>query len=170
MTIDFYPIQQRWRRLKPIFEQPDVIELMHEQLECYAKTRAENYGYEHKPTPFSLDLRPERWDSLDWRWDRGKPGRKPAFHRWVCMGACHWVASHNLMVISELEPDRPWQIATSDKHSSVVDLERKLLFDPNLQALDVTPEEAWKRAVEWHNSEILPVGIYMKHAAAEVAA
>ena len=74
------------------------------------------------------------------------------------------------MVISTLEPDRPWRIAHSDKHSSVVDLERKLLFDPNFQAFNLTAEEAWKEAVDWHNSEILPLGVYMDHTMQEAAA
>ena len=164
-TPSYFPIQKHWRRLKPLFEQQYVLELMHSEMECYAQARAEDHGYEYRSIPFSLDLRPERWDSLDWRWNHGKRGRKPGFHRWCCAGACHWIASHNLMVISDLEPDRPWQIAHSDKHSSVVDLERKLLFDPNFQAFNLKAEEAWKEAVDWHNSEILPLGIHMDHAA-----
>ena len=60
-------------------------------------------------------------------------------------------------------PDRPWQIATSDKHSTVVDLERELLFDPTFQALGLTPEECWKEALSWHNTELLPIGNLMIH-------
>lgn len=159
----FYPIQKRWRRLRPLFEQPYIIELMHSEMECFAEARAEDHGYEHQPRPFSLDLRPANYDSLDWRRSPGRPGPQPGYWAWACAGACHWLASHNLFVIRDLEPERPWQIATSDKHSTVVDLERKLLFDPNFMAMGLTPEECWKEGVGWHNSEILPLGVYIDH-------
>ena len=65
----------------------------------------------------------------------------------------------NYLVISELEPDRPWQVSTSDRHSTVVDLERQLIFDTNFLALGVTPEACWKDAVEHCTTELLPVGV-----------
>lgn len=170
MSPDFYPIQKRWRRLRPLFESAPVLELMHEEMECYARARAEDRGYAHKPTPFSWALRPADYDSCDWRWNMGRRGPQPGFWAWACHSACHWVASHNLLVISQLEPDRPWQIATSDKHSTVVDLERQLMFDTNFLALGITAEECWKEAVDWHNTELLPVGTFMNHADTEAAA
>jgi hypothetical protein len=158
----YYPIQKRWRRLRPLYEQRHILGLMYAEMECYAMARAEDHGYEHQPRPFSLDLRPADYDSMDWR-GSGRRGPQPGYWAWCCSGACHWTVSHNLFVIMDLEPDRPWQIATSDKHSTVVDLERKLLFDPNYLALGVFPELCWKDAVEWHNTEILPVGVYINH-------
>ena len=159
----YYPIQRKWRQLRPVFERPAVLELMHSEMECYAQARAEDYGYKHKPTPFTWSLRPADYDSCDWRWGNGRRGPQPGYWAWACVGSCHWVASHNLAVISMLEPDRPWQIATSDKHSTVVDLARELLFDPTFQALGLTPEECWKEAVSWHNTELLPIGNLMLH-------
>ncbi len=163
MSPSYYPIQKRWRRLRPLFEHPQVLELMHQEMECYAESRAEDYGYEHKPTPFTPELRPADYDSCYWRWDKGRRGPQPGYWAWACAGACHWVASPYLLVISLLEPDRPWQIASSDKHSTVVDLERQLIFDPNYLAMDIAPEACWKAAVEWHNTELLPVGVFMDH-------
>ncbi|MCP9784143.1 hypothetical protein KBY83_12615 [Cyanobium sp. WKJ7-Wakatipu] len=162
----FYPIQKRWRRLRPLFEQRYILELMHEEMECYAEARAEDHGYEYRPRPFSLELRPADYDNMDWRWS-GRRGPQPGYWAWAAAGACHWLASHNLFVIRDLEPDRPWQIATSDKHSTVVDLERKLLFDPNFMAMGIFPEECWKESVGWHNSEILPMGVYIDHTQAK---
>lgn len=159
----YYPIQKRWRRLRPLFERPSILELMHAEMEAYAISRAEDNGYEHRPRPFQLALRPADYDSCDWRWGQGRRGPQPAFWAWVCHSACHWVASHNLAVISELEPDRPWQISTSDTHSTVVDLERELLFDTNFSALQVAPELCWKDAIEHHTAERLGPGILMLH-------
>jgi hypothetical protein len=165
MSPSYYPIQQRWRRLRPLFEQPLVMELMHEQMEIYAQIRADDNDndHEYRPTRLTPWLRPADYDSLDWRWSMGRRGPQPGYWAWCCAGACHWLVSTNLFVISELEPDRPWQIATSDKHSTVVDLERELLFDPNYSAMDVAPGACWKVAVEWHNTQILPVGSYIDH-------
>lgn len=170
MSPTYYPIQKHWRRLRPLFEHHTVLELMHEEMEAYAQARAEDHGYEYKPTPWQEGLRPERWDSCDWRWGNGRRGPQPGYWAWCCHSACHWLVSHNLAVISQLEPDRPWQIATSDKHSTVVDLERELLFDTNWQALGIPPEECWKKAVGWHNTQLLPVGHLMLHNLEEAAA
>ena len=164
MTAAYFPIQKRWRSLRPLFERPDVIHLMHEEMECYSQSSAEDNGYQYRPRPFDLNLRPEDWDSCDWRFNRGRPGPRPAFWSWACHSACHWVTSHNLMVISQLEPDRPWQISTSDKHSTVVDLDRELMFDTNWAAMSIAPDVCWREAVDHHTAELLPLGIYMNHA------
>ena len=165
----YYPIQRKWRQLRPLFESAPVMELMHSEMECYASARAEDYGYAHKPTPFHSGLRPADYDSCDWRWNSGRRGPQPGYWAWTCPGACHWLASPLLLVISMLEPDRPWQIATSDKHSSVVDLERQLLFETNFQALDITPQECWKKAVDWHNTQLIPLGEMTIHHLAKPA-
>ena len=92
----YFDIQKNWRRLKPLFERQDVLTLMHAEMECYVASRAEDYGFEHKPKPFNPDLRPVDYDACDWRFDRTKPGPWPAYWDWACHRACHYVASHNL--------------------------------------------------------------------------
>ena len=42
MSSTYYPIQRKWRQLRAVFERPAVLELMHEEMECYAKARAED--------------------------------------------------------------------------------------------------------------------------------
>ena len=49
----YFPIQKQWRRLKPLFEQPYVLELMHSEMECYAQARATEVG-DALNTAFSL--------------------------------------------------------------------------------------------------------------------
>jgi hypothetical protein len=159
----YYPIQRKWRQLRPVFEQPHIIELMHEQMEIWASIRAEESFCEHTPRPLTPWLRPADYDSGNWRRRLGRRGRLPDYFEWAAEGACHWLASTYLFVISEVEPDQPWQIATSTEHSTVVDLERKLIFDPNVMAQGSGPEACWKEAVEHHSSELLPVGTYMNH-------
>lgn len=166
----YYPIQKRWRRLRPLFERPDILRVSHEDMESYSAQRAEDNGYPFRPRPFTLDARPADHDSCDWRFNRGKPGPAPAFHDWACHAACHWVVTTNLIVITELDPGRPWQIATSDLHSTVVDLERQLIFDTNWLALGIAADVCWREAVEHHTSELLPVGVCLHPPKAEAVA
>ena len=159
----YYPVQKRWSQLRPVFEQGHIIELMYEQMEIWASIRAEESCCEYKPLPLTPWLRPADYDSGNWRRRFGRRGRLPDYFAWACEGACHWLASTYLFVISEVEPDRPWQIATSSEHSTVVDLQRKLIFDPNVMAQGSYPDACWREAVQHHDSELLPVGNYMKH-------
>jgi hypothetical protein len=163
LTPAYFPIQKRWRLLRPLFEREVTIRLAHLEMEAYAQTRAADLGYEHRPREFSIDLRPADYDSCSWRWDRGRRGPEPGYWAWACHSACHWLAAVNLYVISALEPDRPWRVATSDRHSTVVDLGRGLLFDTNFLALRVTPEQCWADAVEGPGAKVLPLGFCQFH-------
>ena len=163
MTPSYYPIQKRWRKLRPLFEVPAIIEIAHHEAECWRAVRAEDFGREFKPKPFYPEFRPAHYECCDWRWGNGRRGPEPHFWQWALAGACHWVATVNLLVISELEPDRPWRIATSQKHSTVIDSDRQLMFDTNFLALGVSAQECWEMAVESEDSELLRVGEPMFH-------
>jgi len=162
-TPTYYPIQKRWRRLRPLYERQEILELMHAEMEAYAFSKAAGHGLKHKPLPFHENLRPADYESTDWRLYRGKPGPQPAYWRWVCHTACHWLATHNMIVISNLEPQHDWRIITSDKHSTVVDLERKLLFDTNFQAMGIPAEECWELCFDEPSSELLEPDTMMIH-------
>ena len=41
MTFTYYPIQKQWRKLRPVFEQPSIIRLAHQEMEAYALGRAD---------------------------------------------------------------------------------------------------------------------------------
>ena len=97
---------------------------MHSEMECYAQARAEDYGYKHRPTPFSPALRPAAYDSCDWRWSSGRRGPQPGYWAWACVGSCHLVASHNLVVISMLErqglPLQRLQLVARDQAAAIL--------------------------------------------------
>ena len=166
----YYPIQRNWSILRPIYETPLIIKFMYRELERYRFYCSEELGFQYIPKPYNINIRPAHYDNCDWRSYSKKTrreinrvygsrrGPQPHFWAWVCSGACHWVVSPNLLVISKLEPDRPWQIATSDKHSTIVDIERKLIFDPNYLAFGICPLENWKEQVESEDSNLLPIG------------
>ena len=161
MNFTYYPLQKQWRKLRPVFEQPSIIRLAHQEMEAYSLGRAEDYGYPFKPRPFSLDLRPFDYNSCDWF--LGRRGPLPGYFQWTCHSACHWTAAINHEVIRQLEPNRPWQMVTSQKHTTIADLERGLLFDTNFSALGIAPDEAWSLAAEQEDSEVFPVGVTFQH-------
>jgi hypothetical protein len=154
--VNYYPIQQRWRRLGPIYRSPLAAAIWHPDMERYAQQRAADYGYPHQATPYQPGQLPQDYETCDWRWS-GRRGPQPAYWGWVCHSACHWLAGLNLFVAQRAEPDREWRIVTSDRHSTVWD-GADTLFDANFLALGIHPDEAWSLAGQRPDSEVLPIG------------
>ena len=86
---------------------------------------------------------PRDHESCDWGINHR--GKEPRFWRYVKHSACHWLVNFNLRLAQLAEPDRPWQILTSDDHSTVWDGDQTL-FDLNFVALGVPPEECFRLA------------------------
>ena len=161
----YYPIQKNWRKLKPLYEQPKNLCLSYWEMEAYMRGRRKDFGLPAQEyfKEYSDDVRPCQYETTDWRCMTGRRGRQPAYWDWVCHMACHWVVNTNYSVITELEPDRCWRIVESDLHSTIVDFDRMLLFDPNFLALDISAEETWEMTVLQQNSRILRVGQFAEH-------
>lgn len=167
MSPTYYPIQEKWRRLRPLFERPDVLELYHRELEAYNRSMRKVFDGPYsgfKPKQFTLELRPADYDKGDWRFGYRR-GPNPGFWAFACSDACHWLTAGHMSVIATLEPDRPWQVAQSEKHSTIVDLERELLFDTNFLAFGTPPEKCWELAVEHPTTEFLEPGQFWTHNA-----
>jgi hypothetical protein len=77
--------------------------------------------------------------------------------QYTCYSACHWLVNFNLRLASLAEPQRPWRILTSDRHSTVWD-GALTLFDLNFRAFGVPPEECFLLA----NQRQLPIGRYRR--------
>jgi hypothetical protein len=158
----YAPLQRWWRRLGPLYRAEEATLLWYLELEAFSRDRAEDHGFAYKPVPLTPELRPVRYDSCDWRFDRACPGPAPAFWDYVVHSACHWTCNLHLWVAAHARPKQPWRIVTSQKHSTVWDGENTL-WDGNFLALGVTAEEAWSLAAEQPDSEHLPVGELMLH-------
>ncbi|MDC0261222.1 hypothetical protein OAK65_03795 [Synechococcus sp. AH-551-N17] len=112
-----------------------------------AVTRWDLYRfYKHKKLPSStplLDgeqyLLPRQCESGDWVCFM-PPGRPPLYREFVCSRLCHWLSDANRLVASLLFPDLHWGVVSSDKHTSVVCPEERLLFDLNFHTMGVTAE------------------------------
>lgn len=166
--IDFYPVQKRWRKVGAIYRSDQARAIWHPELEAFAYSRAEEDGYAYKPTPWREGLTPSHWDSTDWRWCRGRRGPQPAFWDYVVHAGCHWSCSLNLWVAMRAEPNRPWRIVTSSKHSVVWD-GAETLWDLQYQALGVSATDAWDAALGQPDTQELPVGELMLHHGADWA-
>jgi hypothetical protein len=127
----------------------------------YGQQRAEEHGFEFHYDPKRHRL-PKDYDSCDWRWETGRPGRTPAYWDYVCHAACHWTCNLHLWVALEVEPETPWRIVTSQAHSTVWDGDQTL-WDGNFLALGIPADEAWKLASEQSDSERLEPGVFMLH-------
>lgn len=135
----YYSAKLHWRKLKPVFELPEIRAIAHLQMERYQEVREREFG---RAWPKRKRLLPADYDSCDWRLDHR--GRRPAFWDWVCYGACHWMAPIYLLVIRRARPGENWSLLSSPNHATVY--YRDLIFDPQYEALGLTPDEAWKMA------------------------
>lgn len=140
----YVDIQKHWRRLGPIYQSEDASLFWKPHMREYLECRAEQYGF--KPRHRREDQLPHDYDSCDWRCDRRGP--HPAFWKFVCHSACHWLVDLGMFVSATAWPNVEWRIISSKKHSTVWNGDRHnpLLFDANFLALDVTPEEALRLA------------------------
>lgn len=158
----FYPIQKRWKKLGPVYRSPEAKAVWLPEMMDYQRQRMADLGVTYVYPQDTPDLRPEDWESCDWRYSRGRRGPQPAFWEYVTHGSCHWLANLSLFVAQQVEPDRQWRIVTSSAHTTVWDGE-ETLFDGNFLALGITPEETWNLAAEQGDSEVFPVGEFMLH-------
>ena len=172
--VQYVNIQKFWRKLGPIYRSPEARAIWLPHMLEYGANRTMDYF--HKFNKLILNFfngqdeigskipwgtwgnitYPGDFDSCDWRlnYHECHRGPCPRFFEYVCYSACHYLVDLNLYVISTAYPELPWQIVTSDKHSTVWDGE-ELLMDANFLALEVDPDEAFEMARSGTDAEIL---------------
>jgi hypothetical protein len=131
----YFDVVRHWSRIREHLSEPKVADTLVRDFHRYTFGRWEK--------PFLHGAFPADHDSCDWRWDRR--GRPPAYFRYVCWGACHWLVNFNLELARASVPSRPWRIITSPKHSSVWD-GTETLFDLNFLGLGISPDECFELA------------------------
>ena len=93
-----------------------------------------------KPLEGQQFVLPMQVDSTDWRW--GIQGRHPKYFDYTCSQACHWLTQANYLLACQLFPEVDWDVLTGKYHTSVVNIENKLLFDLNYVAMGVAAWDA----------------------------
>ena len=148
----YYSFSRHWSKtLKSIIESPQAREILDRDFECYIAVKRANY-IKHAISKGAL---PSDFDSCDWR-----HGRLPAWHHYVCHGACHWIANTLLYVAMTAHPNRAWRIVSSPEHSTVWDGDQTL-FDINYLTLGVSIDECGAATFSHNDSVVLPVGEYL---------
>lgn len=133
----YYDPQKNWRKLKRYVNDDDIQQKLYADMLIYTRyVNRRDFQPGDKPCNFEIS---------DWRCDRGQRGRLPAYWDYVCGLACHWLVNFNLMLAMRVEPDRPWRIVTSAKHSTVWDGDGHI-FDLNFHAKGIPAAECYDLA------------------------
>jgi hypothetical protein len=134
----YYNFRRQWtKRIVP--------HLADEKLNAILVRDFNKYTYGRWRERFKPGDLPCQFESCGWHLDRRPP--HPRFWDYVKHAACHWLVNFNLGLATLAEPERPWRIITSDRHSSVWD-GRVTLFDLNFSALGVSPQECFTLAYD----------------------
>jgi len=140
--LKYYDLLKNWRKVKPHLGDPELNDVLVREFNKYTTGM---FGKE-----FTRGRYAREFDRFDWRLEQR--GRPPRYWDYVCTEACHWLVNFTLRLAVLVEPNRPWRIITSQKHSTVWDGE-ETLFDFNFQALGIPPLRCFKLSRE---EELLP--------------
>ncbi len=149
----YLDIQMYWRKLKPLFESERATDIWKRNMVDFYNIRKEECvesGITNRRSQWKLRLEsPSQMDSSDWRYEERRRGPQPAYWKYVCYRACHWVADLGLYVATYGFPEMEWSIVTHSKNHSTVwngSVKYPMLFDINFSALGIKPSEAWTLA------------------------
>jgi hypothetical protein len=89
-----------------------------------------------------------------WR-DRSPPW--PKYWNYVKVGACHALVRFNLLLAQRAEPEYPFRIIASPRHSTVWDPHGGLMFEFCYLAVGIPPATCYKRARRIDGDTRLPI-------------
>ncbi len=155
----YFPIQEKWRKLGPIFRSKEARSIWHPCMEEFMQQRAEQNKYPYRPQPDAQF--PTDYESCDWRCETPY-SKQPKFWDYARHSACHWVVDLCLYAAKRAYPDVPWRILTARHHTTVWsgDMKNPVLFDVNFLAMGVKASEALR--IAWRGRMLRP-GRHLKH-------
>jgi hypothetical protein len=133
----YYDLKENWRRVKPHLADKKLNDIL---VRDFNKFTFGRWG-----KPFIHGDLPSNFE-IDFPWEPRR-GRRPAFWQYVKYAACHWLVNFNLRLATLVQPKKPWQIITSDRHSTVWNGD-DTLFDFNFQAFGIDPDECFDLAFD----------------------
>jgi hypothetical protein len=150
-TIRYYDLKKNWtKKIEPHLNDKELNDILVEDVNIYT-TSSGGKPFGHGEYPGKRDF--------NWRNFRVRRGPRPRYCQYVMYGACHWLVNFNLKLAMLVEPAKPWRIVTFDKHSTVWD-GAHTLFEFNLLAFDVSPQECFDLAFE--NGRVLRPGKFRR--------
>lgn len=135
--LHYYDLEQNWARIEPHLSDPELNDILVENFN--------KYTYGRWREPFHRGQVPAEFESADWWIDF--EGEHPEYWMYVKHAACHWLVNFAAKLATLVEPDRPWRIISSDRHSTVWD-GQLTLFEFNYQAFGIPPEDCFEMAYE----------------------
>lgn len=146
--VHYYDLKRHWsRRIAPHLDDRELNKILVREFNKYMTGLC---GRRFLP-----GMLPEDIDCCDWRCHYRPP--YPRYWAYASHSTCHWIVNFSLRLANLSEPDRPWRILTSTRHSTVWDGELTL-FDFNFQAMGIPVKETFEAACETE----LPVGAYLR--------
>lgn len=135
----YYDLKKHWTKdIEPHLDNRELNDILIHDVHRYT------YGLWRKP--FTQKNYPWEYGCSDWR--DGHRGTTPRYWKYVLHGACHWLVNFNLKLAQLTEPERPWRIIGSEKHSTVFDGSDTIL-DFNFLAFEIDPKECFELAYDW---------------------
>lgn len=160
----YVDIQKHWRKLKPFYYSNAAFQIWKPCMLEFVETKAGEHNGKYQHEEQERHKFPEGYECCDWRYYPPRRGRQPAFWKFVCHSACHWLADLNLFVAMSAWPEQPWRIITHSKHTTVWNGNQKtpLVYDANWSAFDSTADKPYE-ALEtvWPGRHLRP-GKFLK--------
>jgi hypothetical protein len=137
--LQYYDLKENWPKVKP--------HLANKALTTMLVRDFNKFTYGRWRERFEHGRFPAEFESSDWQCFHR--GRRPAFWKYTCSGACHWLVNFALRLAMLVEPRKPWRIITSPRHSTVWD-GANTVFEFNFQAFGIEAAECLSLARKEH--------------------
>ena len=150
MAMRYYDLQKHWsKKIEPHLANKKLNDILVRDLN---KRSMGQWGkpFVHGQYPWEYGGR----ESLD-----GHRGPAPRYWKYTQYAACHWLVNFNSKLATLVEPQTPWMIITSDKHSTVWD-GLETLFEFNFLAYGVPAQECFDLASQ--GGTVLPPGKFRR--------
>jgi hypothetical protein len=147
----YYDLQKNWtKKIEPHLGNKQLNNILVRDLNKLSSSR---WG-----KPFVHGQYPWKYSSC-LEWMDGHKGRHPRYWRYTQFGSCHWLVNFNLKLATLVEPQQPWRIIMSPKHSTVWD-GGETLFEFNFLAFGTPAQECFDLASE--DGIVLPPGKFRR--------
>ena len=135
-TMKYSDLKKNWRKVRR--------HLVDEELNDVLVRDFNKFTYGRWRKKFTPGCFPSEFETSDWSLDHR--GRRPAFWKYTASHACHWLVNFSLRLAMLVEPERPWRIVTSSKHSTIWD-GANTIFEFNFQAFGIDATECFNAAI-----------------------
>jgi hypothetical protein len=128
----YYDLKKNWRKVRRHLADEELNEVLVRDFNKFT------YGRWRKK--FTLGYFPSEFETAI------GPLIIGVFWKYTASYACHWLVNFSLRLATLVEPERPWRIVTSSKHSTIWD-GANTIFEFNFQAFGIHATECFNAAI-----------------------